>query len=443
MGPVGSSKSTACCIEILSRAQEQKAFNGVRRTRWAVIRNTYPELKSTTIKTWTDWAAGAVMRWDAPISSVINGKLSDGTMMEMEVFFLSMDRPEEIGKLKGMELTGVWLNETVELPKAALDVATQRVGRFPAQRFGGPTWTGVIMDTNPPDDDSWYYRVSEKEKPEGWEFFKQPGGLKESGDGYEPNDLAENVPNLPGGHEYYLRQVPGKAKEWIKVFLLGNYGTIADGRPVYPEWNDEIHCRSVKPVSGLPLLLGFDYGLTPACAICQISSRGQLLVVDELFAKDMGIRQFARDIVRPHLSLNYAGYAFQAVGDPSGNAGKDTEEKTCFMELAEEGIPCCPASSNNFVARRESVAKYLTRMMDGKPGLMVDPKCDVIRRGFNGRYQYKRLQIPGAERFKDVPDKNDYSHLHDALQYAALFSQSMNNSSEWSEPIKYAEKWIV
>jgi hypothetical protein len=443
MGPVGSSKSTACCIEILSRAQEQKAFNGVRRTRWAVIRNTYPELKSTTIKTWTDWAAGAVMKWDAPISSIITGKLADGTMMEMEVFFLSMDRPEEIGKLKGMELTGVWLNETVELPKAALDVATQRVGRFPAQRFGGPTWTGVIMDTNPPDDDSWYYRVAEKEKPKGWEFFKQPGGLLEVGDGYEPNLTAENTGNLPGGHEYYLRQVPGKNKEWIKVFLLGNYGTIADGRPVYPEWNDEIHCRPVKALEGLPLLLGFDYGLTPACAICQISPRGQLYVIDELFAKDMGIRQFARDIVRPHLSINYAGFSFQAVGDPSGNAGKDTEEKTCFMELAEEGIPCCPASSNNFVARRESVAKYLTRMMDGKPGLMVDPKCEIIRRGFNGRYQYKRLQIPGAERFKDVPDKNDYSHLHDALQYAALFSQSMNNSSEWSEPIKYAEKWIV
>jgi hypothetical protein len=106
MGPVGSSKSTACCIEILSRAQEQKAFQGVRRTRWAVIRNTYPELKSTTIKTWTDWAAGAVMKWDAPISSTIKGQLADGTMMEMEVFFLSMDRPEEIGKLKGLELTG-------------------------------------------------------------------------------------------------------------------------------------------------------------------------------------------------------------------------------------------------------------------------------------------------------------------------------------------------
>jgi hypothetical protein len=75
------------------------------------------------------------------------------------------------------------------------------------------------------------------------------------------------------------------------------------------------------------------------------------------------------------------------------------------MELAEEGIPCCPASSNNFVARREAVAKYLTRMMDGKPGLMLDPKCDIIRRGFNGRYQYKRLQVPGRRDSKTPPTR--------------------------------------
>jgi hypothetical protein len=77
-------------------------------------------------------------------------------------------------------------------------------------------------------------------------------GLIEVNGAYKPNPLAENIPNLPGGHEYYLRQVPGKAKEWVKVFLLGNYGTIADGRPVYPEWNDEIHCRPVKPIRSYP-----------------------------------------------------------------------------------------------------------------------------------------------------------------------------------------------
>src|SRR6185503_3312722 len=91
MGPVGSSKSTACCIEILGRAQEQKPFNGVRRTRWAVIRNTYPELKSTTIKTWTEWAQGGVMKWDAPISCQMGGTLPDGTTLDMEVFFFPVD----------------------------------------------------------------------------------------------------------------------------------------------------------------------------------------------------------------------------------------------------------------------------------------------------------------------------------------------------------------
>src|SRR5690242_21830304 len=124
MGTVGSSKSTACCIEILSRAQEQKPFNGVRRTRWAIIRNTYPELKSTTIKTWTEWAAGAVMKWDAPITSLMTGDLPDGTKMEMEVFFFPVDRPEEIGKLKSLELTGAWINEAGELPKAVFDMVT-------------------------------------------------------------------------------------------------------------------------------------------------------------------------------------------------------------------------------------------------------------------------------------------------------------------------------
>jgi len=154
----------------------------------------------------------------------------------------------------------------------------------------------------------------------------------------------------------------------------------------------------------------------------------------------MGIRQFARDIVKPYLALNFPKHSIQAVGDPAGVARKDTDEKTCFMELAEEGIAAVPASTNAFVGRREAVAKYLTKLIDGKPGLLVDPSCEMVRRGFNGRYQYKRLQVVGEDRYRDVPDKNDYSHLHDALQYAALHSLTMNNSQEWSKPIPYPKK---
>ena len=202
MGPVGSSKSSACCMEVFTRACEQKAFLGVRRSRWAVIRNTYPELKSTTIKTWMEWFGFAQMRYDSPITSLINLPLPDGTKVELEVMFFPMDRPEEIGKLKSLELTGAWINEVGEMPKAVLDMCTQRVGRFPAVRFGGPSWTGVVMDTNPPDDDHFYYRMAEKEHPKDWAFFRQPGGLLEMGGELKANPLAENIENLPGGHEY-------------------------------------------------------------------------------------------------------------------------------------------------------------------------------------------------------------------------------------------------
>lgn len=440
MGPVGSSKSSACCLEMFTRATEQAAHVGVRRTRWAVIRNTYPELKSTTIKTWQEWFPFAPMKWDAPISSHISLPLPDGTKLDMEVLFFPVDRPEEIGKLKSLELTGAWINEAAEVPKAVFDMCTQRVGRFPPVRTGGPTWSGVIMDTNPPDDDHWYYKLAEKDSPPEWRFFKQPGGLVEHNGTYAPNADAENVENLPSGHDYYLRQLPGKSKEWIKVFLLGNYGSVQDGKPVYPEYADDLHCRLTKVWPKVPLLLGFDYGLTPACVICQITPHGTLQVLDEIWSEDSGVMQFARDMVRPHLAQHYAGMSFMAAGDPSGMSRKDTDERTVFQLLAEEGFPCVPAPSNAFVARRESVARYLTKLVDRAPALIVDPKCDMVRRGFNGRYKYRRIQLAGQERYRDIPEKNEYSHLHDALQYAALHAQNMNNSTEWAKPISYPAK---
>lgn len=442
MGPVGSSKSTACCVELFLRACEQPPDGKIRRSRWAILRNTYPELKSTTIKTWQEWFPFAQMKWDSPISSRIAVRLPDGTSLEMETYFLALERPEDVGKLKSLELTGGWMNEAGEMAKGVFDMLTQRVGRYPSKKRGGPKWSGVIMDTNPPDDDSWYYRLAETETPEGWAFFKQPGGLKEVNGEFVKNPEAENIENLPNGYEYYLRQVGGKSKDWVRVFLCGQYGAIISGKPVYPEYNDDIHCKEIKPYKGIPLILGFDFGLTPSCSICQLSPKGQFLVLDELVAEDMGIQQFARDVVVPHLSMNYSGFTFQGVGDPSGMSRKDTDEKTCFMELAEQKIPCVPAASNNFTARREAVAKYLTKMTGGQPGFLIDPKADKNRRGHRGRYQFNRIQVSG-ERFRDVPDKNEFSHPCEATQYAALYSQTMNNNEFWSKKIEYPSLGVV
>lgn len=442
MGPVGSSKSSACCMEIFGKACGQEAYLGVRKTRWAVLRNTFGELKSTTIRTWQQWFPESIspFKWDSPISTVIRLPLEDGTRVECEVLFFPLDRPEETGKLRSLELTGAWMNEASEMAKPVLDMLTQRVGRYPAVKEGGPSWSGILLDTNPPDDDGWWYRLAEKEKPKDWEFFRQPGAMLLRGDEYVENPLAENVPNLPGGYEYYRRMIPGKDKEWVKVFVLGQYGTITDNRPVYPEYNDEIHVAEVEPTPDKPIIIGFDFGLTPAAVFCQVSAKGRLVVVDELFAEDMGIAQFARDVVKPHLSVHYPKFKFACVGDPAGMGRSQNDEKTAFMELAEAGFACVPASTNAFVGRREAVAKYLTRLVGGKPAFALNPRCDMLRRGFMGRYGYKRLQVVGEERFRDVADKNKWSHVADALQYACLYTQTMGSGEEWAKPIQYPKK---
>lgn len=428
LGPVGSGKSSACCVEIVMRALKQKPwFDGIRKSRWAVVRNTYPELKSTTIKTWETWFPSniAPIRWDTPITSTMRiADIGDGTAMELEVVFLALDSDADTGKLRSLELTGVWMNETSELSKGVFDMATQRVGRYPSKLRGGPSWSGVILDTNPPDDDHWYYHLAETETPKGWKFFRQPGGLflNTETNEYEPNPDAENVNNLPSGFEYYMQQLGGKLDTWINVFLCGNYGTTSDGKPVYPEWNDRVHVSEepLKPIRGIPIVLGWDFGLTPACIIGQMTPNGRLLILDEIVAEDMGIRQFASDVIRPLLNTKYQGFSRFSEGDPAGQIRAQTDERTCLQELLELGIPTNPAATNDFIPRRESVAYFLTRMIDGGPGFILDPSCKNLRKGFNGRYRYERLKASGSARYRDRPVKDEFSHPHDALQYLCM-----------------------
>ncbi len=45
----------------------------------------------------------------------------------------------------------------------------------------------------------------------------------------------------------------------------------------------------------------------------------------------------------------------------------------------------------------------------------------MARKGMAGAYHYKRVRVQGQDdRFRDVPDKNMYSHICDAAQYVML-----------------------
>lgn len=321
------------------------------------------------------------------------------------------------------------------------------------------------MDTNPPDDDGWWYALAEganeevkeqmadiegrlrsmgylRENQKLYEFFKQPGGLIEINGKLEPNPAAENIPNLDGGYAYYYRQAAGKRKNWIKAQVCGQYATVSTGKPVYEEYNDEIHCREINPIHGLPIIVGHDYGRTPAAVFCQITKRGQFRILDEVVAQGMGVRVFARDLLKPHIAQNYRDFQIIVVGDPAGLDGRDTEESTCFSILAEEGFSAVPALTNDLTARIEALADPMNKMIDGQPGFLISPKAVMTRKGLNGGYCYDRVQVSG-DRYKDVPSKNKYSHPCEAGQYAALHCKHINVNDTWSKPIEYKKAGIV
>ena len=49
---------------------------------------------------------------------------------------------------------------------------------------------------------------------------------------YIPNPEAENVDNQPLGYKYWTQMVHGKSPEWIKSYVLGEYATVYDGKPI-------------------------------------------------------------------------------------------------------------------------------------------------------------------------------------------------------------------
>ena len=435
-GPVGSGKSVACCVELFRRAvaQEKSKVSGLRKTRWAVVRNTQPELKTTTIKTWLDWFPEQTygkMNWSPPFTHHIRrGEI------DCEVIFLALDKAEDVKKLLSLELTGAFINEAREAPKAVLDAVTMRVGRYPSQRDGGPTWSGVIMDTNAPDEDHWWAimsgdvappefmskeEVDQLVKPHDWAFFSQPGAMSPvKGEGrvlgYVMNPLRENQRGVP--EEYYQRMVAGKTHGWINVYVGNQYGTLSDGKPVYPGFDRALHVspQPLMPIPGIDIYVGIDFGLTPAAVFAQ-KVRGRWLVLREIVTTDMGMVRFSQLLRQMTAQLN--GH-YSMWGDPTGDNRVGTDESTPFKVLKQNGFQVRPTLTNDPALRIEAVEQPLSRLADKHPAFLVDPSCKNLIAGFEGGYHYKRLAVSGNERFEDRPNKNRFSHIHDALQYAML-----------------------
>ena len=424
-GPVGAGKTVfAVPMELLFRmCQQQPNAAGVRKTRWLVARRSYPQLVTTTIKTFMEWIGhlGKLKMSGSPITWEARFALPDGTTVETEVWFKSLDKAEDIDDLKSMELTGAVLSECAEMPKVILDVLKTRLNRYP--RDPGPTWTGIWGESNPPSIRSHWYDTLEKERPAGYQLFRQPPPLFYNPENPDmpwiPNPMAENIRADMGGYGYYLDMIPGMDWDRINVFILGNYGTVKSGKPVYPEYQEHYHkaLGSLNVERGRLVVVGMDFGLDASAVPTQVTSGGSLMTFPEILAEGMGLEEFIQTKLAPVLRTRFAGCSILVVGDPSSDRRETVSQYNAFNILQRNGLAAQKSMSNDPRLREEAVRHFLMR----RDGFFLDRDATVLHEGFTGGYQYKDV-TKGAETstvYRAV--KNQFSHPHDALQYAALY----------------------
>jgi hypothetical protein len=110
-GPIGSGKTNAMFRRLGRHAMQQAPSprDGLRRTRWAIVRNTFPELKRTTIPTWRRvWPAA--LYGEVKLGSPPRHEIAFGDV-RMEVDFLALDTDDDVQKLRSAEYTGAAIHE--------------------------------------------------------------------------------------------------------------------------------------------------------------------------------------------------------------------------------------------------------------------------------------------------------------------------------------------
>lgn len=420
MGPVGSGKSTGCLMRLVKLGMAQRrGVDGMRRTRYAIVRNTNQQLMDTTFKTFIQWFKdGIAGTWRVTDKTFVMRPSVDTII---EFMFRPLDSEADIQRLLSLELSGIWFNEAREINPKVYQAAVGRIGRYPSKAMGGCDRPVVVMDTNPPEEESWLHEIITTPPPAVQVFIQPPALIPGT---RQVNPEAENLSNLT--ETYYPLQVDtaGSDEEYINVYLRNMFGRSNSGKPVFRMFNQSVHvARSpLTPNPLLPLVVGFDPGLTSGLTFGQYTLNGQLLVYDAIVTEDTGTERLIATKIKPLLAAKYSRFEVMFAPDPAANIRSSADENTSADKLRRAGFKVVFVDQNNQIQPRlDAVDYFLSRNTEAGAGVLLDPiGAKQLINALAGGYRYPK-QIGSAEKL--TPEKNIHSHIADSFQYLCRYFQ--------------------
>ena len=219
----------------------------------------------------------------------------------------------------------------------------------------------------------------------------------------------------------------GATEDWVDVHVHGRYGRSLLGRPVFEKsfirsFHVAKETLNATAVENQTVLIGMDFGRTPAAVIGQRHYTGRLNVLDAMYVENIGLENFLNLHLKPLLRERFPYNRYLVVGDPAGWAKSQLNEENAFDILKKCGFQAVRAPTNDITPRLEAVEKLLAQQVEGKAMMLFAPESTSpgmkhLIAALDGGYMYKRKKNGSYEA---TPEKDKYSHCADALQYLAL-----------------------
>ncbi len=425
MGCVGSTKTTAGIQKILYHAARMAPCkDGIRRSRAIWVRQTREQLRDTSLPDFLKWFPDG--KYGFFLKTEYKYVLKIGNI-ECEVLFRGLDDSNDVRRLLSMQASFAIFEEFRELNSDIFNAMQARLGRYPdgmmvphrpewgCDARGHPIQGCVTEDgksnrhvwgmSNPPDADT-FWETYISDPPANTRVFIQPSGLSPE---------ADWVHLLPSN--YYEDLAVGKSQEYIDVYIHAKFGKSLAGRPVFRCFNKDLHVsKTPLLVQTTPVVIGVDAGLNPTAVLTQQAYDSRVLVLDAITGAEggMGAVRFIRERLKPLIANKYMGREVIIIIDPAAFQRAQTDERSVADVFRAEGFVVKAARTNSISARISAGENAMTRMVEGKPALLIDPvTCTGLTLALRSKYRY-RMNTKG-----EVDDKPEKLHPHSDYCFVA------------------------
>jgi hypothetical protein len=375
----------------------------------------------------------------------IGDMFPQGTFVNAIVDFVPLDNTEWEAMLLGTEYTCVNFDEPDSMSNIheVLPKMPTRVGRYPAAEIAPITCSQINLAYNPPKKKCFTEKFFSKQNEKyGRKLYRMQPPYLITPDKKDPNNFfkASFRPNPDREGIYAAKGL----KHWgdiidssrhdpdkIRRDVLGEYTTGSSGRLVHLSYNPAIHCvPEIQLSRNLRLIVSLDWGNKGHCLFAQYAEG--VRVVEELSGNGIPAYEFVRNLVLPHIRVEYRSYDIIVTGDPSGRYQTNSGEGP-FMLFEDAGYETEKYLSNDPEDRWSAVDHFLN--LHG--GLEIDENCVDLLEGLEGGYVFRTNKA--GESLRSVDKTKHVTAPQDCLQAICQlvlggFETGSNNSWQATDP---------